>query len=201
MGNNLAGLFIAHRINSIEELIETDPELGIEIDLRDRKDRLILQHDPFRDGVDFEEWLKHFRHRTLVLNIKSERIETRVLSLVEKHGVKDFFFLDSTIPMMYLLSNNGIRRLAVRYSEIEPIEGVLAMKARVEWVWVDCFSVLPIDRHSYRILRENGLKLCLVSPELQDRERDIEAYRQYLLSEGITFDAICTKRHNISRWQ
>lgn len=67
--------FITHRINIIDELKQVPFEYGVELDLRDYGDRLILQHDPFKDGEDFEEYLKHYNHRTMILNIKSERVE------------------------------------------------------------------------------------------------------------------------------
>ena len=47
--------FIAHRINTIEELKQVPTEYGVELDLRDFGERLVLQHDPFKDGEDFEE--------------------------------------------------------------------------------------------------------------------------------------------------
>ncbi len=79
-------LYIAHRVNTIEQLERTPTEYGVEIDLRDRGDRLFLQHDPFSDGVDFAEYLQHYRHGTLILNVKSERIEWRVLELLRQAG-------------------------------------------------------------------------------------------------------------------
>ena len=42
--------FIAHRVNTIEELRKVPKEYGVELDLRDFGERLILQHDPFIDG-------------------------------------------------------------------------------------------------------------------------------------------------------
>lgn len=96
--------FIAHRINTVEELKKIPTEYGVELDLRDRGERLILQHDPFKDGEDFEEYLKHYHHGLMILeNIKSERIEHRVLELVHKYNVREYFLLDSSFPMIFLL--------------------------------------------------------------------------------------------------
>ena len=192
--------FIAHRINTIEELRVLPPEFGVELDLRDRGDRLILQHDPFTDGQDFEPYLEQYRHGTMILNIKSERIELKVQELLQKAGLTDYFFLDSSFPMIHLLASRGERRTAVRFSEYEGLDTILAMQGRVEWVWVDCFTRLPINRENYEILKRAGFRLCLVSPELQGRDQDIEKYKQYLAAEGIVFDAICTKSYNIKRW-
>ena len=193
--------FIAHRINTAQELRDLPREYGAEVDLRDRGERLILQHDPFKDGEDFERYLETYRHGTLILNIKSERIEPRVQALVRQAGITDYFFLDSSFPMIHQLSSAGERKIALRYSEYEGLDTILAMKGRVDWVWVDCFTRLPVTRESHRLLKDAGFKLCLVSPELQGRDADIEAYRSALAAEQIVFDAICTKHYNIGRWK
>ncbi len=194
--------FIAHRINTVEELKKIPTHLGVELDLRDDKNgKLILVHDPFKDGEDFEEYLKHYNHGLMILNIKSERIEHKVLELVKKYNVKDYFFLDSSFPMMRLLSKDGEHKIAVRFSEFEGLDTVFALQGNVDWVWVDCFTKLPINKENYKQLKDAGFKLCLVSPELQGRGEDIEKYRDELAAQGIVFDLICTKYYNISRWQ
>src|SRR4030067_2525890 len=45
--------YIAHRVNTLADLRSLPREYGGEIDLRDRGERLILQHDPFKDGGGF----------------------------------------------------------------------------------------------------------------------------------------------------
>ena len=50
---------ISHRINKIEQLKALSPEVGAEVDIRSKGDQLIINHDPFADGDDFEEWIKH----------------------------------------------------------------------------------------------------------------------------------------------
>ena len=192
--------FIAHRINTVEELKKIPTEYGVELDLRDRGERLILQHDPFKDGEDFEEYLKHYHHGLMILNIKSERIEHRVLELVHKYNVREYFLLDSSFPMIFLLSNEGEKNIALRFSELEGLDIILSMKGKVKWVWVDCFTKLPIDNKNFKILKEAGFQLCLVSPELQKRESDLADYKDYLHREGVLFDAICTKVYNTSKW-
>ncbi|MBN2825100.1 MAG: hypothetical protein JXQ76_07255 [Campylobacterales bacterium] len=192
--------YIAHRINTIEELKQIPTEYGVELDLRDFGDKLILQHDPFVDGEDFEEYLKHYNHGTMILNIKSERIEHRVLELIQKYTIQKYFFLDCSFPMIYLLSKNGEKNIALRFSEFEGVDTILNMAGKVEWIWVDCFTKLPINKENYKILKEHGFKFCLVSPELQGQQEKLEAYKRYLSDEEIVFDAICTKVYNIKEW-
>lgn len=193
--------YIAHRINTVSELKSLSIAYGVEIDLRDAPDGTIyIAHDPFTTGENFESYLQHYQHGTMILNIKSERIEFKVLELIKKYGIADYFFLDSSFPMIHTLANAGERKLALRYSEFEGIDTLQTMQGRVDWVWVDCFTKLPIDQRVFSRLKKMKYKLCLVSPELQGREQDIENYKTYLASHEIVFDAICTKHYNVSRW-
>lgn len=194
-------IFIAHRINTIQELKKVPTNFGVEIDLRDKDDKIILQHDPFKNGEDFENWLQSYSHKLIILNIKSERIEFKVLELLKKYNVKKYFFLDSSFPMIYALSQQNEKNIAIRFSEFEGIDTILKVKDRISWVWVDCFTKLHLDQKIFTKLKSTGLKLCLVSPELQGRDADIENYSNFLQKEGFEFDAICTKQKNIARWE
>jgi len=194
--------FIAHRINTVEELKQIPLEYGVEIDLRDYKDELILQHDPFLSGEKFKDFLMHYSHGTLILNIKSERIEYKVLELIKKYNIEKYFFLDSTFPMIYLLSEKlNENNIAIRFSEFEKLDTVIEMQNKIKWVWVDCFTQLPINKEIFRKLKKCNFNLCLVSPELQGREEDIKRYKEFLKKEEIVFDAICTKIYNIKEWK
>ena len=66
---------IAHRINTIEQLKALPREYGVELDLRDCGDDLIIAHNPFEKGENFEQYLKNYAHGTMIINVKSERIE------------------------------------------------------------------------------------------------------------------------------
>lgn len=193
--------FIAHRVNTIKDLKNIPFEYGVEVDLRDFGKKLILHHDPFKDGEDFEEYLKYYNHRSLILNIKSEGVEFKALEILKKNNVKKYFFLDSSFPMINQLSLKGEKNIALRFSEYEGIETISLMSKRVNWVWVDCFSKLPITFMNFKILKKLGYKLCLVSPELQDQNHKLKRYKEYLFKYNIIFDAICTKVQNIQRWE
>jgi hypothetical protein len=192
--------YIAHRVNSINELLNTPIKHGVEVDLRDFGDKIILQHDPFKNGENFEEYLKYYNHGTIILNIKSEGIEFKVLELLKKYNINNYFFLDSSFPVIHSLCLKNEKNIALRFSEFEGIDTICSMSKKVDWIWVDCFTKLPITAQNYKLLKDHKYKLCLVSPELQDQDLKLESYKNYLQKEGIIFDAICTKLHNIARW-
>ncbi len=194
-------LFIIHRVNSVAGLKCLPESFGVEIDLRDQRRNLILNHDPFiTEGEDFRKYLKHYQHSFLILNIKSERIEFEVLRHIKRHRIKDYFFLDCSFPMILALIRKGERNIAVRFSEMEGLDTVLSLKKKARWVWVDCFSRLPLNRRIFSRLKDAGFKICLVSPELHGRREEIEIYRDYLARHSILVDAICAKEQAVPLW-
>ena len=200
--------YIAHRVNMVNELRKLSTDYGVELDLRDNLDgRIYIQHNPFEEGEDFEEYLKEYHHGTMILNVKSERIELKILEMLPLYDVKSYFFLDSSFPMIWLLSNQGEKNIALRISEVEGLDTARSMAGKVDWIWVDCFSKIPIDKNQADELRSLGYKLCFVSPELEGRDSDIENYKanptletlcslvQYL---NISLDSIFLNTTNIS---
>lgn len=193
--------FIAHRINTISELRALPEGMGVELDLRDQGERLVLQHDPFRDGENFEDFLAEYKERnTLILNIKSERVELRVLELIQKYQIKKYFFLDSSFPMIFKLASQGEKKIALRFSEFEGFDTIQNMKGLVEWVWVDCFNRFPLTKEIENQLHAWGYRICIVSPELQGRTGEIANYKNYLKIHNIKIDAVCSKINYFSEW-
>jgi len=188
---------IAHRINTVEQLRQVPHEYGIELDLRDSRGKLVLWHDPFppEDAPAFEDFLPAYRHRLMILNVKSERIEWAVLDLIKRYNIERYFFLDSSFPMIRQLVQKGESRIAVRFSEFEPIESALALAGQVEWVWIDCFTKMPLTPDTYRQLKRH-FKLCAVSPELQGRA--VESIADYAAQlADYPMHAVCTKRPDL----
>ena len=194
-------LFCCHRINTSIELQNINPKYGIEVDLRDNtQGQIYLAHDPFVEGELFDDFLKLYTHSFMILNIKSERIEYKVLNLLKKYNITNYFFLDSSFPMIYKLSNEGEKNIAVRFSEFEGLDTILNLKGKVDWVWVDCFTQNPLTFNNYTILKQAGFKLCFVSPELQNQVEKINLYRNFFNNKNIHLDMICTKSYNIHKW-
>ena len=194
-------MIIAHRINTLEELQTLSPEQGIEFDIRDSNGVCIVQHDAFKEGVLLDTFLEKVGDRFLIVNVKSEGIEGSVLASLEKYNCINFFLLDCSLPKTVQLTRGKERRIAVRFSEFESIETVLAFKDKLEWVWVDSFEQLSLSKPVAQKLQETGMKLCLVSPELQGQPEKIELYIQKLVEENIFVDAVCSKVAKHSYWE
>lgn len=194
--------FIAHRINTTKELQNIPKDCGVEIDIRPwADDDLILAHDPWTKGEKLEDFLKVYEHGTLILNIKSERIEHKVSELITKYQIRDYFFLDSSLPMINMLAHKGIENnMAIRLSEIESIEGIIPHKGRVKWVWVDCFTKFILTKELEEKIHQMGFKICLVSPELQGREEDIEKHIDSIKQAKLKIDAVCSKIKHKNTW-
>lgn len=192
---------VVHRINTIEGLKSVPPHFGVEIDLRARGSELYLHHDAFRaSGADaFVDYLDTYRHGLLVLNIKEAGIEAEVLRLVRERGIERYFLLDVEFPYLYRASRQGERNIAVRYSEDESIATALAYKERVDWVWIDTNTRLPLDSAVKAQL--TGLKTCLVCPERWGRLQDIPAYKAQLAALDFKLDAVMTSLACAPLWQ
>ena len=196
-------MLIAHRINTLAQLEELPPHVAIEFDVRDSGGLLLVEHDPFvpvEPSLPLESFLEKVGERFLIVNIKSEGIEPRILTLLKEHSLERFFLLDCSFPMIVKLSNAGEKRIAVRYSEYESLETVFALQGKVSWVWIDCFTWFPLTKEEEQFLHVAGFNLCIVSPELQGQPEKIQTYKNMLATDNILVDAICTKYERFQEW-
>jgi len=186
---------ILHRVNTKDALLKAPKEFGVEVDIRTRGNQLIMHHDPFQDGEDFENWLEVYQHGILILNVKEEGLEERLIKIMQSKGIKDYFFLDQSFPFLVKWAKAGERRCAVRVFEFEWIESALTLAGKVDWVWLDCFTHFPLTLKDIQRLKEAGFKLCIVSPELQgrDAEYEIPLLVNLLKELNIVVEAVCTK--------
>lgn len=188
-------ILISHRRNTIEQLKNTPSNYGVEIDIRSMGDTLIVQHDPYVPGVFFDDWIKEFRHQTLILNVKEEGLEGRLIKIMAQYEIDEYFFLDQSFPFLIKWSNLDEHRCAVRVSEYESIETALSLAGKVSWIWVDCFTKFPLEKEQANKLKAAGFKLCIVSPELQGKDplTWIPEFKTLLVERNILVDAVCTK--------
>lgn len=190
---------IVHRINRIQKLKTINPIFGVEIDLRSYGNDLILSHDPYKKGDKFEDFIKEYRHGTLVLNIKESGIETAVIALIQKYNtVKNFFLLDVEFPYVFSASKNGLKNIAIRFSEFESINTLKSFRGLIDWVWIDTFTKLPLNQKSLEILKY--FKTCLVCPERWQRPEDISFYKTRLKKMKFSLDAVMTSENTIKFW-
>lgn len=182
-------LVVRHRVNTLERI---NPELGIEFDVRESSLGIIVTHDPWTSGPSLNDFLEAQRGRPFyIVNIKCEGIEHRVLDCLYRHGIANFFLLDCSFPSIVKLSSNGESRLAIRRSEYEEIP--MSLCGKVQWIWIDCFSKIPVSKEECQLLRTNGFKLCFVSPELHGRPNDLLEYGTEMTG---SVDMVCTKFPN-----
>ena len=187
---------VAHRINDINLLRETPVEFGIEVDIRTFGRDLIIHHEPYERGELFEIWLEEYNHKLLILHVKEEGLEQKILKLLEIKNIDNFFFLDQSFPFLIKTINSGEKRCSIRVSEYERIETAMSLKNKVDWIWLDCFDRFPItEEELFSLKNEGGFKICIVSPELQGRSstEEILNYKETLNSMNFVGDAVCTK--------
>lgn len=205
-------LVIRHRINTIEGLRQVQPRYGVEIDIRHdtKTGGLYLNHDPGK-GDDFYDYLETFReqgNRFAIFNIKEAGIEQRVIDEAKRLEIEDYFLLDVEFPFIYRAAFGNMvqpvdRRIAVRYSEAEPIEQALSLKGRFDWVWVDSNTKLPLNPDIYGMLTSEpgAYKLALVCPERWGRPQDIPKFIGQMKLDGIMIDAVMTAKDYVPQWE
>ena len=186
---------VIHRVNQIAHLQDIPNSFGVEVDLRQWGEDIIVEHDAFRQGESFEEWLKHFRHEIAVLNIKSEGIGMRAVEmLLESSPEARYFLLDQSFPFMVksILGKSMIS--GVRVSDLENFEPLAELMPK--WVWLDCHSGdWSFLKRALPETSKLGIHTCLASPELHGRQVDSEMNQIKKILSDINLEptAVCTK--------
>jgi len=195
-------IYVAHRINTTAELEQVPTEFGVEIDLREREGEIVLSHDPFMEGVCLNDYLKHYQHSLLILNMKSAHLEQEALKTLKKHKINNYFFLDSSMSSIIALSKFKEYHFAGRVSEFERITSTALSNNIFSWAWIDCFTKFSLSKNDFEVLNKKfGMRVCLTSPDLLGRPEDIDLHANMLRKLKIIPDAICTKLHNINFWK
>jgi hypothetical protein len=189
---------IVHRVNTIRQLKKIPPRFGVEVDIRGFGKKLVLNHEPLKTGDNLERYLKNYRHRFIILNIKETGIENRVLELCKKYKISDYFLLDVEAPYIYRAAKRGESKIAMRYSENEPLEGALVYKGKVDWLWIDVCTKLPLNKNIVKKI--SPFKTCLVSPECWGRPKDIKKYQRQMRKLNFHLDAVMADWEYINLW-
>ena len=190
-------IIIKHRVNTSKELKKVDKDFGVEIDLRSNNKTIYLHHDPFKKGELFSNWVKNFNHKLVVLNVKEEGLEKKILKILRRNKVRNFFFHDQTFSTV--LKNMSKTKVSVRYSEFEDLKKTNQLFKKIRWLWIDNFTNLKIDKRFFHSLKKMKVNICIVSPELvnKKRENEIKKIHNYLLKNKTYPNAVCTKKPQV----
>ena len=161
-------------------------KFGLEIDIRDYNGILVLSHDlPNEKCLSFEKFLESVNPNTMLLiNVKSTDIQQNLQEILTKYKIENYFTFDWAVPdLLKAVKNNLICAFRVSEYEKEIIPGCT-------WVWVDSFHSIWYDEKYLKNLKTAGLKIALVSPELHNRDSELERIRKII--KNIDVDVICT---------
>jgi hypothetical protein len=189
---------IIHRVNTVKKLMTIPKIFGTEIDIRTEGSKIILNHDPYKKGENFDNFLSKYDHGTLILNIKEDGIEDEVLTKIKNVKIKSFFLLDVEFPYIYKSLKNKQKNISIRFSEKETIETAKLMVNKFKWLWIDTVTKLPITQNNINIISK--YKSCLVCPERWGRANQIELYKKKLINLKFIPDAVMTSSKHAYQW-
>jgi hypothetical protein len=194
-------IIIKHRVNTIEDLVKTNIKYGVEIDLRDDVNgEIYLHHDPFIRGENFINFLRFYNHSFLILNIKSEGIEFKVIEVLDNFKIDNYFFGFFSSYDKKMIAR-GVSKIALRYSEFEGMEIFKKLSRLIQYAWIDSFEDFSLTKNDYIELKQLGYKICLVSPELQNNKHLVQNFKNLINKNNFTFDLVCSKDYVISEWE
>mgnify|MGYP001158646006 FL=1 len=194
-------LFINHRINNLVDLKKIKIDEGIEADVRDFKNDIILSHDPYKNSEKFNKFIKYFDNKFIILNIKSYGIIKDILKLIKRK--KNFFFLDLHFSEIdYLIKKNLDEKIILRFSIYEKFDLRKKYFRKIKWIWYDFFKNKYLTKKEIIYFKKHKKKICIVSPELLNKgKKNIIKYIDYLNKNDIKVDAVCCKNKSIILWK
>ena len=186
---------VSHRVNTLEQLKKTPKDQGVEVDIRSFGEELIIHHDPFKKGENFEVWLETYDHSLLILNVKEEGIEVRLREIMNKKNIENYFILDISQPFSIKYFKQGLSDFSIRLSHFEILDSLKRYSDFKGWIWLDSLNGPVLNEEIADYLRNSSLKTCLVSPELVgDGIEEIKEYKKLHSQLNYIPDAVCTKR-------
>lgn len=190
---------ILHKVNTLKELEQTPKIYGTEIDVRAFKNKLILNHDPYRNGDLLEKYLKKYKHGTLIVNIKESGIELDVIKLLKKYNINDYFLLDIEFPFVLKAIKLKNKNISIRLSKLETVKNLNDFKNKVKWIWIDTyFSYLPKKKFFTNL---KGYKVCIVCPERWGKPSLIKRFKKYIEKNNIKIDAVMANKKYLKLWE
>jgi len=176
-------IIIKHRVNSIKEI---NPKFGLEIDIHNYNNKLVLAHDhPNEQSIKLEDFIIHIpKNSLLAINIKNEEVEAELKIILSRSKTTNYFTFDWPVTSLHNAINHDLN-CAFRLSEYEK-----DIVPNCPWVWLDSFNGIWYDADFLISLKKSGIKLAIVSPELHNREADISKVKDIV--NAVKVDAMCT---------
>jgi len=151
---------------------------GIETDVRDFNEELVISHDiPVSVEYSFEAFLLLYVELSygvehppcLAINIKSDGLQNKLNSLLEKHSIKNYFLFDMSVPdaLGYVAKN------LTTFSRVSELEDNHALNEITSGIWLDQFYDDWYDSDLIVRLVKKYNKVCVVSPELHKRKHHV----------------------------
>jgi hypothetical protein len=143
---------------------------GTETDVRDFNGGLVISHDIANESCMeinsfFDLYNKH-TGKVLALNIKSDGLASLLSKTLNKHEIENYFVFDMSIPDTIGYLKLGMK-VFIRQSEYER---ELPFYEECTGVWLDSFLSVWYDLQIIEHHLKNGKKVCIVSPELHNRD-------------------------------
>ena len=144
---------------------------GIETDLRDFNCEILMSHDmPRGTEMNFDTFcaIQGISELTLALNIKSDGLALKVREIAEKYALKDWFVFDMSIPDMISHIKVG-NPVFTRVSDVETMPCLLEYS---QGIWLDAFYTDWFTTNDIMQYLNMNKQVCVVSPELHNRNFD-----------------------------
>ena len=187
----------AHRVNSLIQLRERKEICsGFECDIRYNDGKIVLCHDLVADSsyTSGDELFPHASGMSCIANIKETGGEINIIKSLLSDGVQPLL-LDAPIPACIGLIRDGYAKYIIwRLSEYEQYLPCELKALGIEWIWLDSFNHYWFDKDFLNTYHSAGIKICLVSNELQGRpSADSYGRIKSEIHSGI-ISAVCTKK-------
>lgn len=192
---------IIHRVNDLLKLSKVSSKYGVEVDVMYDNNKLILKHSPYEQNqnyIELEKFLKFYKHKKLILNIKTSGIEEEVIETV-KNYTNDFLLLDVEFPFIVKNYKKFGKNIFLRVSKYESFEHLLDFKNFIEWIWLDTYDNLKFDEDFKDLLK--NFKICLVSIERWFPKYDFEKFSSEIKFLNIPIDAVLTDLNTSKKWE
>lgn len=181
---DVRGRVLAHRglhsleiqENSLESFKQAAAHgLGIELDIRDSYEQIVIAHDPpIGKSLSFEETLTELVgigfDGTLAANVKSDGLIPQIQRLKPLLARLNHYFFDMSIPQQVMYEKAGLDTATrVSDSDFESL-GRISNPNEKSVIWLDSFDSEWWIGDPITKLLEIGAKVHVVSPELHGRD-------------------------------